>query len=310
MLIIRGIGPRSVRIAFSPDGRFLAVGDEQGFHVWDATTGGNPLWSLKTSRLGRNFVFTADGKSILGGEGNKIGLSEVRSGAWWRVPFLVAFHPDVFSLDGRFALTIANDRPASVYHVRMAQFTPDGWVDAWRTDWPYDRSIFDVGNTSSLQFSADGGLLVRVFTHPPGPKNVLTGIQFFDSATGELRKEWTGKLPLQAGEGAVSPAGVIVLLRDATFYVINPTTPKARHKKCRNASSKHFTAAAFSLDGSRLATTSNDTSATVWNASTWEVQRRYAWDIGRLRVVCFAPDGLRCAAASDTGQIVVWDLDE
>ena len=86
--------------------------------------------------------------------------------------------------------------------------------------------------------------------------------------------------------------------------------PDSEPVKRLNTSPKHFTSAAFSRDGTRLATTSNDTAATVWDTTTWEVQRRYEWKIGRLRTVCFAPDGLRCAAGSETGQVVVWDLDE
>ena len=44
--------------------------------------------------------------------------------------------------------------------------------------------------------------------------------------------------------------------------------------------------------------------------TTWEVVRQHEWKIGPLRSVCFAPDGLRCAAGSETGQVVVWDLDD
>lgn len=31
--------------------------------------------------------------------------------------------------------------------------------------------------------------------------------------------------------------------------------------------------------------------------------------IGRLRAVAFAPDGLTCAAGSDTGKVVLFDVD-
>ncbi|HEY1188285.1 MAG TPA: hypothetical protein VGE74_11545 [Gemmata sp.] len=48
----------------------------------------------------------------------------------------------------------------------------------------------------------------------------------------------------------------------------------------------------------------------IWDTATWNVRRRCEWNIGRLRTVCFAPDGLRGAAGGDTGQVVVWDLDD
>src|SRR5207244_11325477 len=99
-------------------------------------------------------------------------------------------------------------------------------------------------------------------------------------------------------------------LHNRTFYAIDTIDPRTKPVKRENASSKHFTSVAFNHSGARLATTSNDTAATIWDTATWEVQRRYEWQIGRLRTVCFAQDGLRCAAGSDTGQVVVWDLDD
>ena len=33
------------------------------------------------------------------------------------------------------------------------------------------------------------------------------------------------------------------------------------------------------------------------------------WKIGKLRCVAVAPDGLRMAAGSDRGKVVIWDVD-
>ena len=37
--------------------------------------------------------------------------------------------------------------------------------------------------------------------------------------------------------------------------------------------------------------------------------RAFDWDIGRLLNIAISPDGLRAAAGSDKGRIVIWDLD-
>jgi WD40 repeat protein len=98
--------------------------------------------------------------------------------------------------------------------------------------------------------------------------------------------------------------------RDRTFFAVELDRPESEPIKRLNRSRQHFTDLAFSPDGRRLASTSNDTTVTIWDTATWNPSRSYEWKIGRLRSVAFAPDGLRCAAGSDTGQIVVWDLDE
>ena len=86
-------------------------------------------------------------------------------------------------------------------------------------------------------------------------------------------------------------------------------TRNGEHITRTNSSRKHFTAAAFSPDGKLLATTSNDTTVTMWDTATWQPVRQYAWEIGKLRAVAFAPDGLTCAAGSDTGKVVLFDVD-
>jgi WD40 repeat protein len=79
----------------------------------------------------------------------------------------------------------------------------------------------------------------------------------------------------------------------------------ALHKR----GTKHFQGLSFSRDGRFLATVSNDETVRVWDARTWEERSRITWDIGALLNIAFAPDGLRAAAGSDRGQVVIWDVE-
>ena len=72
---------------------------------------------------------------------------------------------------------------------------------------------------------------------------------------------------------------------------------------------KHFTGIAFHPSGRYLAATSNDATVKLYDTATWTVARTFAWDIGRLRSVAFSPDGTRAAVGSDTGKVLVWDVD-
>jgi WD40 repeat protein len=72
---------------------------------------------------------------------------------------------------------------------------------------------------------------------------------------------------------------------------------------------KHFTSLAFHPSGRFLAATSNDATVKLYDTSNWSLATTYTWDIGRMRSVAFSPDGLLAAAGSDTGRVVVWDVD-
>ncbi len=71
---------------------------------------------------------------------------------------------------------------------------------------------------------------------------------------------------------------------------------------------KHITGIAFTPDGSKLVAVSNDTRVRVYDARTWTETEGYEWKVGKLRSVAVAPDGLRMAAGSGTGKVVIWDV--
>jgi WD40 repeat protein len=77
----------------------------------------------------------------------------------------------------------------------------------------------------------------------------------------------------------------------------------------KNDNKKHFTGVAFHPSGRYLAATSNDATVKLYDTTTWEVARTFTWDIGRMRSIAFSPDGALAAAGSDTGKVVVWDVD-
>jgi WD40 repeat protein len=309
MQILTGLGYWPVLMAFSPDGRYLAAGDNLAFHLWDLSAGPDPLWSHEPGYLCRNFCFAPDG-TVAGGMWGSFARYDLRTGKKTDDPPLSALQPQPFSPDGRFALSAVSDDSSGVLKLRCARAAGDGWAKAWTKKLHFDPAYHWRGFRTML-FSADGDRLVRVYDRGRSVRNVSpTGIEVFDSDSGALVSDWAGALPAHSRDGAAAPSGTVAILHHRALYAIDTSTRNSAPVKRLNASPKHFTSAAFSPDGTRLATTSNDAAATVWDAATWEVRRRYAWNIGRLRTVCFAPDGLRCAAGSDTGQVVVWDLDD
>jgi WD40 repeat protein len=110
---------------------------------------------------------------------------------------------------------------------------------------------------------------------------------------------------------AFSPdAQTFVTCRTNTISVWNATDLEVARRITRTDTRAHFTAVAFHPTGKYLVATSNDATALLYDATTWEVIRSFAWKIGRLRGAAFSPDGTLAAVGSDMGEIVVWDVDE
>lgn len=97
---------------------------------------------------------------------------------------------------------------------------------------------------------------------------------------------------------------------DNQVRILDPNTPDFRPiRRLDNTDGKHFTGLAFHPSGRFLAATSNDATVKLYDTSNWSLATTYTWDIGRMRSVAFSPDGLLAAAGSDTGKVVVWDVD-
>ena len=77
----------------------------------------------------------------------------------------------------------------------------------------------------------------------------------------------------------------------------------------RQVGTKHFKGLAFTPDGSRLVTVSNDATVRLWDTASWKEVASFSWKIGRLGCVAVSPDGMRMAAGGHTGKVIVWDAD-
>jgi WD40 repeat protein len=66
---------------------------------------------------------------------------------------------------------------------------------------------------------------------------------------------------------------------------------------------------AFSPDGNFLLAVSNEEIVRVWDVRDWSEREGFAWRIGELKCITFAPDGQRAACGSHDGTILIWDWD-
>ena len=71
----------------------------------------------------------------------------------------------------------------------------------------------------------------------------------------------------------------------------------------------HFLSVAFHPSGDFFATANGDGKVDYWDGHTGEHRQAFDWQVGMLNDVVFDPTGDRAACCSQSGAVVVWDVD-
>lgn len=285
MLIWKAYSRMIDALAFSPDGRALALaGKYLACRLLDATDG-RRLWTVPSGNpFGLSVAFARDGSvfcrdyavsiraAVNGGELRKVG-------GWCR----------------SFALT-RDDHTAFV--------ADGGYQDLVRQ--------YDLGTGAARSETAlEAGAINRVAVSPDGQFAAVVGCKRFYllSAKGEVLASVAARA-LSSGAFALAfgpDSRTLVFSAGRALFVWDAVA--ARETNRVHLESKYFMDAAFAPDGRRLITVSKEGIARVWDAATWACERSFAWDVGPLSAVAVAPDGTRAAVAGDSGRVVVWDLE-
>jgi WD40 repeat protein len=272
-------------LAFSPDGTLLASGGARGgVQLWDATTG-----TLK-SRLGRCDFPVKD-------------LFFIRGGA------------ELLALAGRFrAWQIEPPRDSEPgwgrlgWRILAAAVTPDQQflclgghcsLACHRLPRCGKRWQQRVWGVTALAFSSDGQTL---FTGGFNGQIVLRR-----ATTGGMQKELPCENPT-IDAVAPSPDGQRLAWTAGChlrLWQLDPPGEIAHHSLGRT----HFLGVAFHPSGRFFASVNGDGKVDFWDAHTGQHQQAYDWKIGKLNDVIFDTAGDRAACCSDTGEIVIWDVE-
>jgi WD40 repeat protein len=309
------------RVEFSPDSRHLLSADRpsSGFlnsereRLWDLAAG--------TSRVlndSMDAVFTPDSRHVLtcltpadDYQNRSLRLIDVATGA--ETPLAIRgrtpydFVGPRFSPDGSLLVS----QNASGYSPKRFGGFIVNWtsyprwqpVGRWEMDgrltpeqdvWGLDTVFVDVA------FSPDGRTLAAV---------CQLGLVLFDVETGE--RTHFQKVDPKQGMGflAYHPSGRQLVFGSGTKLSVFDTGTWSEAFSLKQTR-KYFLSGAFTPDGRRFLTASNEETVKCWDTADWRLIREYAWNIGGLGCVAVAPDGMTAAAGSAKKKIVVWDLDD
>lgn len=291
-------------VALSAGGLLAAGGEYNGTLVWDATGGTKPRWLDDLGHRVSGLHFHPDSGLLL--------IATLYHGLYvWNPaldgPHLIPVHRETageaaVAPDGR-VLVSGGNRLTALDRVGG----PDAAV-AWSV--PLNDEIGGNGWTRGLGSLPDGERFVSA--------EVLLGPGYVHRDNRVAVRSWADGRVLAALGGlfryghhlhASAAADVFVIRKEVWLRVYSADDLKADPRVIRNDNRKHFTGAAFHPSGRYLAATSNDATVKLYDTASWEVARTFTWDIGRMRSICFSPDGTLAAAGSDTGKVVVWDVD-
>ena len=289
LMTLRGHLSEVVAAAFSPEGRRILTGSEDGTaKVWE-TAGGKVLLTLQGhSRAISSAAFSPDGRRIVTGcEDGTAKVWEAANGS------------ELLTLHGH------TDR------IRSAAFSPDGGrivtgsFDGTAKVWDSlsGRELLTLkGHTNrvnSAAFSPEGRLIVT------GGEDSMAKV--WEAAGGRELLSLRGH-NRAVNSAAFSPDGrrIVTGSDDGTAKVWEAAS--GRELRTLKADGGAIATVAFSPDGGRIATGGEDRTANVWKVAGGQEQITLRGHGMPIKSVAFSPDGRRLVTASRDGTAKLWDL--
>lgn len=288
MRVIDGFEQAVRTASVSPDGRFLAAAAGFTVAVWDWQTGAEVLHAGCSHPVGQ-LAFTADGGTVVFATG--AGLARL---AVAREPAPRQLHAGSFS--GGIAIspdgkTLVATRAGYRQQARLEKWDLPTWRPATGFDFwsPFRR----------LAFSPNGEFLAGIDNDSFELRFAVSGGQ-----NGRYRVRYVGE-------------GFFAFPRDSRSVAFGWETD-LHVMETRNGGTQRritspdraFADAAFLGNGGQLATVDGSPLMRVWSANSWSQVRGYDWGVGGLTCVTVTADGLTGVCGSDTGKLVVFDVDE
>jgi WD40 repeat protein len=283
-------------VAFSPDGKLLAMGDTKGeIHLWQV-----PETILLMSNQGHanvvfSVVFSPDNRLLASGSvDGTVKLWDCSTGQCLKVfqghtsnVWLVAFSPD-----GR----------------SIASCSADSTVRCWDVSSGECTQILQ-GHTNqvwSVVFSPQGQTLAT--------SSADNTIKLWDASTGECLKTFESNTPdgtlrdrSQIRSVAFSPDGKILASGGDDSFVRYWDISTGECFRICKGHAQTVLSIVFSPDGKTLASCSEDTTVRLWDILSGQCFKILQAHTHRISSIAFSPDGKTLASCSEDYTLRLWD---
>ncbi|QEL14879.1 WD40 repeat domain-containing protein [Limnoglobus roseus] len=289
-------------VAFSPCGRFVAAGG-LGVELWDVGLERVWRWGWTKQKAARNaYVRRVEyhpfGEWVFGlVPGQELHQLRAADGEGFEFPIPYA----QVSGHSTFAVSRADGRIATGHSF----FGRAGWEPPTGPDLMPPRMLWKeaTDGAAHLAFLPDDSLIAHEINRGDDPPRFVVQSSEDGSTLQEVPSR-VGHLDRLRADGQF-----LVASRDNTLRVWSLEYLHRLPRLLTSDSKKAITDFAFHPGGHYLATASNDRGVTFWDVGTWQPSRTFDWHEGRMRSIAFSPDGCVAAVGSDTGHVVLFDVD-